>query len=193
MFEQLQALDRQLLVLINSANTQFLDNVMWIISGKLTWIPLYALLLYFLIRKVGRNWWLLLLAIALTVLLADSISVHCFKNVVQRYRPTHNLLIGNMLHIVHGYHGGMYGFVSSHAANTFAIVVFTSLIMRNRWFSVLMTLWAAIVCYSRMYIGAHYPADIACGALLGAACGFAVYKLYIWCADKLENKHQCNE
>ena len=184
MFETLESIDRQLLLLINDWNSPFFDSVMWFISGKLTWLPLYAVLLWLVIRKAGRNWWIALIGIGLTVALADSISVHCFKNVVLRYRPTHNLELEGILHIVNGYHGGMYGFVSSHAANTFGVATFICLVLRHKAAWIGLMAWAALVCYSRMYIGAHYPADIACGGLLGALCGYAAYRLYQWLCDK---------
>ena len=157
---------------------------MWFISGKLTWLPLYAVLLWLVIRKAGRNWWIALIGIGLTVALADSISVHCFKNVVMRYRPTHNLELEGILHIVNGYHGGWYGFVSSHAANTFGVATFICLVLRHKAAWIGLMVWAALVCYSRMYIGAHYPADIVCGGLLGALCGYAAYRLYQWLCNK---------
>ncbi len=184
MFETLESIDRQLLLLINGWNSPFFDSVMWFVSGKLAWLPLYAVLLWLVIRKSGRNWWIALIGIALTVALADSISVHCFKNVVMRYRPTHNLELEGILHIVNGYHGGWYGFVSSHAANTFGVATFICLVLRHKAAWIGLMAWAALVCYSRMYIGAHYPADIACGGLLGALCGYAAYRLYQWLCNK---------
>lgn len=194
MIDFLESIDRQLLLLINGWNSPFFDSVMWFISGKLTWLPLYAVLLWLVIRKAGRYWWVVLIGIGLTVALADSISVHCFKNVVMRYRPTHNLELEGVLHIVNGYHGGWYGFVSSHAANTFGVATFICLILKHKAAWIGLMAWAALVCYSRVYIGAHYPADIACGGLLGAACGYAAFRLYQWLCNKLstskiENQH----
>lgn len=196
MFETLEALDRQLLLLINGANTPFLDQLMWIVSGKLTWIPLYALLLFFICKKAGKNWWIMLICIGLAILLADQISVNCFKNVIQRYRPTRNLEIGNLVHVVNNYRGGKYGFVSSHAANTFAISMLVCLFFKKKavWYG--MMAWAVLVCYSRMYLGVHYPADIVCGGLLGLACGYAAYKFHGWLSTYIEKKrsieHQPN-
>ena len=185
MIETLESIDRQLLLLINGWNSPFFDSVMWFISGKFTWLPLYAVLLWLVIRKTGRNWWIALIGIALTVALADSISVHCFKNVVMRYRPTHNLELEGVLHIVNGYHGGWYGFVSSHAANTFGVATFICLVLKHKAAWIGLMVWAALVCYSRIYIGAHYPADIACGGLLGALCGYAAFRLYQWLCSKI--------
>ena len=190
MFDALESIDRQLLLLINGWNSPFCDELMWLISGRYTWIPLYVILIVAMLRKTGRQWWLMLIGVALAVGLADIISVQCFKYTVMRYRPTHNLELEGVLHIVHGYHGGLYGFVSSHAANTFAIALFSSLMLQRRIVTVLVFAWACLVCYSRMYIGAHYPADIACGALVGALCGYAAYRLYQWQCNKRLSTHK---
>lgn len=186
MIETLESIDRQLLLLINGWNSPFFDEVMWIISWRYTWLPLYALLLFLLIRKAGRNWWIVLLGVGLAAALSDAISVHCFKNVVMRYRPTHNLEIENIVHLVHGYRGGWYGFVSSHAANTLALTMFICLYLKKKAVWIGMMTWVAIVCYSRMYMAAHYPADIVCGGLLGAACGCLIYWLCEWLSPRID-------
>ena len=74
MIDFLESIDRQLLLLINGWNSPFFDEVMWIVSGKLTWVPLYALLLFLMIRKAPRQWWVLIIGIAAAVTLADTIS-----------------------------------------------------------------------------------------------------------------------
>lgn len=191
MFETLEHLDQQLLLAINGAHTPFFDSLMWAISGKYTWIPFYALLLFFVIKRSKKNWWIAILGIVLAIVLADQISVHCFKNVVQRYRPTHNLEIGNLIHIVNNYRGGRYGFVSSHAANTFAVATFISFFFKNRNVLIGMMIWATIVCYSRMYLGVHYPADIFCGGIVGFVCGFIAYKTQLLVQNKFSNSKQC--
>jgi len=190
MTDKLELIDRQLLLLINGANTPVLDQIMWFVSEKYTWIPLYIILLIMMLKIVGRNWWILFLGIGLAVGFADSISVHCFKNVVMRYRPTHNIELAPLIHIVNGYHGGWYGFVSSHAANTFAITFFSSLILKRRVVWIAMLAWSLLVCYSRIYIAAHYPADIIGGAILGAACGCLGYIFYKWASEKRHSTQQ---
>lgn len=149
-------------------------------SHKLFWIPLYLFFFYLALKKTGKQVWLVALATGLLIFLSDKISVHAFKNVFQRLRPCHELLIQANVHLQNGYCGSMYGFVSSHAANTFALAAFLSLLFQNRYknFTLLVFLWAFFVSYSRIYNGVHYPGDILAGALLGTGIGITVYKLY---------------
>ena len=100
------------------------------------------------------------------------------KPLVARLRPTHNPEIADLIHIVNGYRGGLYGFVSSHAANAFAFVIFTSCIIRNRYYVLGITIWALLTAYSRVYLGVHYVGDVVCGAVLGILVGLLVYWLF---------------
>ena len=117
--------------------------------------------------------------IALCILLADQLSSSLIKPLVARLRPTHNPEISHLIHIVNGYRGGQYGFVSSHSANAFAFVVFTSCIIRNRYYVLGITIWALFTAYSRVYLGVHYVGDVVCGAILGIFVGFVVYRLFL--------------
>ncbi|HET6226735.1 MAG TPA: phosphatase PAP2 family protein, partial [Bacteroidia bacterium] len=119
----LKKLDTEIFLLLNSKHTPFFDTVMLLASGRFTWIPLYAFLLFLVFKFVGKRIWLVALFVTVTVVLSDQLSVHLFKNVFLRYRPCHNLNINGILHL-NGNCGGMYGFVSSHAANTFALATF---------------------------------------------------------------------
>ena len=114
------------------------------------------------------------------ITLSDSVAARVIKESVQRLRPTHNPAIESLVHIVNDYRGGSYGFVSNHASNTFALAVFLSLLFRNRYFSIGILIWAAVVSYSRIYLGVHYPGDIIGGALLGVGWAYGVY----WCLQR---------
>lgn len=179
--------DTQLFLFLNSKHNAFFDNLMFWLSNKYTWIPLYLFFSYLVYKQVGKRIWLVVLAAALLILLSDQISVHAFKNVFLRYRPCHNLLIQSQVHLNDGC-GGIYGFVSSHAANTFALAMFLGLFFRKKinYFGTFIFLWAAIVSYSRIYNGVHYPADIAVGAIVGMGIGVAVYKLYFFFDTKIQ-------
>ena len=172
--EKLVELDKELFLKINSLNSPFLDGVMYQISGNLIWLPLYLFLVYFLVKNY-RNWPLLLVGTAVAVGLADYISVHAFKEVFMRLRPCHNPEIQDMVHLVKNHCGGKYGFVSSHAANTFALATYLSLIFRKKYMTVILFVYAAVVAYSRVYLGVHYPGDVTGGALLGMLLGYLTY------------------
>jgi undecaprenyl-diphosphatase len=170
-------LDQQLFLYLNSFNSPFWDAVMYAISGTLIWVPLYLAILIYLGIKHKRKIFLILFFIILGVVLADQSSVHLFKNTFQRLRPCHEPALEGLVHIVKKC-GGMYGFVSSHAANCFYAAVISGLLVRKKWFSISMLCWAAIISYSRIYLGVHYQGDIICGAALGALIGWGIFKLY---------------
>lgn len=159
---------------------------MYWFSNKLFWIPLYLFLFFLAFKKVGKQIWLVALAAVLLILLSDQISVHAFKNVFLRLRPCHDIILQSKVHLLNGHCGGTYGFVSSHAANTFALAMFLYLFFRRKikYFGLLIFTWAALVAYSRIYAGVHYPADVAVGAILGMGIGVAVFKLYTFSRTK---------
>lgn len=184
MIETLRNTDTALFLFLNGKHNAFFDMLMWWVSYKYTWIPLYALLLVLVWKKVKIKTPLVLLSIALLILISDQISVHFFKNFFERYRPCHNLLIKDKVHLVDGC-GGMYGFVSSHAANTFALAVFLSLLFKNNWFTVFLLFGAGLTSYSRIYLGVHYPLDILFGAILGCVAGVTIFMLFDWFSGKI--------
>jgi undecaprenyl-diphosphatase len=160
---------------------------MYWVSDKFFWIPLYLFLFFLAYKQVGKRIWLLAISAALLILLSDQISVHAFKNVFLRLRPCHDLLLQSKVHLLNGYCGGTYGFVSSHAANTFALAMFLSLFFQGRikYFGILIFSWAALNAYSRIYGGVHYPADVIAGAILGMGVGIAVFKIYSFSQTKI--------
>jgi undecaprenyl-diphosphatase len=179
MMEELESLDQQLFLFLNGLHSEGMDPVMALISSKSIWIPLYLVILFSVYRKYGFKGLAPLVILSFGVMLAftDLGSVHLFKKVFMRYRPCHNLDLMSMIHIVDGHCGGKYGFISSHAANTFGLATYFSFLMRKRWIWVSMLTWAAVVSYSRIYLGVHYPADILGGLLWGLASGSFLYFL----------------
>ena len=133
MLNRLEQLDQSLFLALNGCHSPFLDNFFWMVSDKYIWIPLYLFLVFLIIRKYKKQSWIIILSAITVIILTDQISVHLFKNVFMRYRPSHNLDLQGLVHLVNGYRGGLYGFVSSHAANSFGIAVFTVLILKNKW------------------------------------------------------------
>ncbi len=180
MLEYLESLDQQLFLFLNQLNHPFFDEIMRWVTNRFTWVPLYIFLAYIAFIKTELKHFLLILFSALLlIILSDQISVHLFKNVFLRYRPCHNELFKAQIHLIDGC-GGLYGFVSSHAANAFAIAVFMGMIL-NTFYSKslhLMLIWAFIVSYSRIYAGVHYPSDIFVGGLLGCILAIIILKIY---------------
>lgn len=183
----LEELDQQLFNFINSHNSEFWDFVMYSISRVLVWVPLYIAIFIALGRKYGRKTFFILLFVILTVALADQTSVF-IKNSFQRLRPCHAEELQGMVHLVKGHCGGRFGFVSSHAANSFSIALLSLLLIKRRWFSISILIWAAVVGYSRIYLGVHFPGDVICGSLLGASIGWLIYRFYLITDNKFLSK-----
>jgi undecaprenyl-diphosphatase len=149
------------------------------ITSKLFWIPLYLVLFFITALKYKWKTVYIGLFLGLLFLIGDRTSVILFKDVFERLRPCHNPEIAELVHIINGKCGGQFGFVSSHATNSFALAIFTGFLLKKyyKYTMVAMLIWAAVVSYSRVYVGVHYPADILCGAILGSIVGYVVFKL----------------
>ena len=189
MIETLTGIDQRVFLILNGLRNPFLDFVMYWATNGLIWLPVYIILLYLVIKVYRRETLFVLIFTALLITLTDQMSVHLFKEVFMRLRPCHEPSLAGMVHTMYGKCGGDYGFVSSHAANFFGIAVFMGLILRKHFKRILLFLciWAALISYSRIYLGVHYPGDILCGALLGAATGTAVYTaFYYFCRSFLK-------
>ncbi len=178
MIEYLDAIDKSLLIYLNSLHCNFFDVFMWYVSKTATWMPMTLVLLFIVFRKNSKQSLLVIFGITLTILLADQISSGLIKGLVERFRPTHNPNIENLIHVVNGYRGGLYGFVSSHAANTLGVAIFISLLFRNKILCATLIFWSTLVAYSRIYLGVHYPGDILGGMCVGFFSGLIAYKIY---------------
>ena len=186
MLDKIIALDTRLFLWLNGHHSVFWDNVMWHISGKIEWSPLYLILAGYIIYRYRLNSIPIIIAVAVAILLADQLAVDLFKNVFQRLRPTYNPEIQNIVHTVNNYTGGSYGFISNHAANTFALATFLSFLFKNRSFTLSILLWATIVSYSRIYLGVHYPGYVLGGMLFGSLIGWLIFILYEWTEEKIK-------
>ncbi|PHS47438.1 MAG: phosphatase PAP2 family protein [Marinobacter sp.] len=180
MINFLNSADTAFFLLLNGLNNELMDQLMVVISGKVEWIPLYIFLLILIGLKVGwKNLIIVLPFVILLIVLTDQTSV-MIKNLVERLRPCHNLLIMDQVHTVNQHCGGQFGFVSSHAANTFGLAVFVGILLKPfyKHIFLLLVIWAAVVSYSRIYLGVHYPSDIVLGGILGGLIGYIVHHLY---------------
>ena len=190
MLERLIHIDTEILLAINACHAPWADTLMWIISAKTTWIPLYLLLIVLLVYRYRQPApttvkWLqkvpacvvMILTIVAAVGLADFIASGILKDWVARPRPSRVPELEGVLHLVNGYKSGRYGFVSSHAANTMACGLLFSLIWRKKITTISLMLWVAANCYSRMYLGVHYPLDILGGLIVGALVASGAYAL----------------
>jgi undecaprenyl-diphosphatase len=173
----LERFDQQIFLSLNSVNSPFWDQVMSIISGIPTWIPLYLSILIYIGFRYKRKFLIILIFLILAVTLADQLSV-ILKNMVQRLRPCHEPVLDGLVHIVNNNCGGLYSFVSSHASNSFNVALLSLSFIKKRWFTIFIILWALVVGYSRIYLGVHYPGDVLCGSILGGVIGWGMYKLY---------------
>jgi len=174
------ALDKQWLLAVNGSDSLFLDHVARILTTALTWLPLYLSLFYVVLHN-NENFRKVLCVLAgagLCVLLAGTVDDMIVKPTVARWRPTHDPEIGLLVDIVDGYRGGKYGFFSAHASNTFSIAVYFCWLIRCRLLSVALVIWSFTNCWTRMYLGVHFPGDILVGLTWGFIVGTFVYFLY---------------
>ena len=173
----LEHFDQQVFLFLNSHNSPFWDKVMYAISMVTIWIPLYLAILIYMGFRYKRKFIIIILFIIVAVTLTDQFAL-LIKNSVDRLRPCHEPSLTGLVHLVNGRCGGLYGFVSSHAANSFNVALLSLLFIRKRWYSISIVIWAAIVGYSRIYLGVHYPGDVLCGSILGAFIGWSMFSLY---------------
>ena len=173
-------IDSDLLLWLNGAHNAFFDTFMMLFTGRFIWVPMYLALTYVLFRNMTPKQALMcLVAIALVIVIADQMSSSLIRHSVGRLRPA-NLEnpISNMVHIVDGYRGGRYGFPSIHAANSFGLAFFLLFLLRRSPIPTFIILWAIVNCYSRIYLGVHYPGDILCGTLVGLVAATVVWFIY---------------
>jgi len=181
MIDTLKQIDQHITIWLNQQHSPFFDDLMFWISDKYIWLPFYAFLVVLIVLKLKKHSITALVGIAIVITLSDQLSVHLFKEVFERFRPCRpESPIHEMIHIVRNHCGGQYGFISSHASNTFALALFLSGIIGKyfKYFSPLIILWAAIVSYSRVYLGVHYLGDIIGGAIFGSILGSLLSYVY---------------
>lgn len=193
--EALGTLDERFFLFLNGLHTDWMDKVMIAVTQMWVWLPLYLLMVYWTVKQYGKRCWWIFIALGIVVLCSDQLSAHVCKPLFQRLRPCYNVDLQDLIYLPKGMAGGKYGFVSSHAANTFAIAAFmTAALRKNRaWVGIVLYLWAFISSYSRIYLGFHYPGDIFCGAVLGILVGLILWKVFQLVLLKTKNKESLKQ
>lgn len=169
LLQSLTEADQSLLLYLNGLHNTFGDYFMPVFTGKWIWVPMYAGILYVLLKNY--NWkvtLLCLIAITLTITFADQVCATLIRPIVERPRPSNPASpIADLVHIVNGRRGGGFGFPSCHASNSFGLAFFLVFLFRKRWLSLFICIWATVNCYTRIYLGLHYPGDLIVGMLVG--------------------------
>ena len=180
-FTHIIELDRQLLLALNGSGSLFLDGLVMTLTTAYTWVPLYCALFYLVLKNNDSAQKIILIVVcaALCAFVAGSLDDMVVKPLVARWRPTHDEVIGRAVDVVNGYRGGRFGFFSAHASNTFSIAIFFTLLVRSRALSIALILWSLTNCWTRLYLGVHFPGDILCGLLWGGTVGSVVYYFYL--------------
>ena len=179
-FSTIQNIDFQVLQWFNGSNNVILDQLALVLTSGFTWIPLYVVLFIVVMRnnETMMQIGLVVGGALLCILFADGFADGIIKPLAERWRPSNDPLVKYSVQVVDNLRMKDYGFCSAHAANTMSIAVFFSLLVRSRMLTITMIVWSLVNCWTRLYLGVHYPLDIATGLLLGSVVGFLVYLLY---------------
>lgn len=179
MTELLTSIDNSVFLFFNGFHSPFFDRFWMLFTGRFIWIPMYASLLFMMFKAFKPKMIAVyVLAMTLAIVLTDQTCATFIRPIVERLRPANpENPISTLTHIVDGYRGGMYGFPSCHAANSFALATFMALLFPRRRFVLFIFLWATLNSYSRLYLGVHYPGDLFVGACIGSLFGFLCYRV----------------
>ena len=174
-------LDLALLHFFNGSQSAIFDQFILTLTNGLTWIPLY-IALFIMVLKNNESMSQIFIIVgccALGVIFSAGIDDLLIKPLVARPRPTQDLMVKYTIDTALGYRESNYSFFSAHAANTFTVAIYMIFLVRNRAFTIAMALWSLINCYTRLYLGVHYPSDILCGLLFGALVGSVAYWVHL--------------
>lgn len=179
-FSKIQDMDMQVLSLFNGSDNIMLDQMVQILTSGLTWIPLYVMLFFVVMRNNETMGQIALVvgSASFCVLFADGLVDGIIKQLAERWRPSNDPTFKYMVQVVDDIRLKGYSFCSAHAANTMSLAVFFSLLIRSKMLTITLVIWSLINCWTRLYLGVHYPSDILCGMIIGIIVGILVYLLY---------------
>lgn len=188
MIELIKQWDEELFLWLNSFHSDALDPIIFQMTETVTWLPLFAFLIYKIYKVDPKNSWWVFGGILLTILISDQVTSGIMKPFFERLRPCHDPRWEGIMHN-YGRCGGLYGFVSSHAANTFGLAVFLNRKLKGkikglRW----LYLYAVVVSYTRIYLGVHYPWDIFLGATMGTLAAWFSWFFIVFVKRQLIKK-----
>lgn len=179
-FSKIQDMDLQVLSLFNGSDNIMLDQMVQILTSGLTWIPLYVML-FFVVMRNNETMGQIALVVGsaiFCVLFADGLVDGIIKQLAERWRPSNDPTFKYMVQVVDDIRPKGYSFCSAHAANTMSLAIFFSLLVRSKLLTITLVIWSLINCWTRLYLGVHYPSDILCGMMIGIVVGILVYLLY---------------
>ena len=179
-FSKIQDMDMQVLSIFNGSDNIMLDQMVQILTSGLTWIPLYVMLFFVVMRNNDTMGQIALVvgSAIFCVLFADGLVDGIIKQLAERWRPSNDPTFKYMVQVVDDIRLKGYSFCSAHAANTMSLAVFFSLLIRSKLLTITLVIWSLINCWTRLYLGVHYPSDILCGMIIGIIVGILVYLLY---------------
>jgi undecaprenyl-diphosphatase len=180
MIEEILKYDTDLFLFLNNLGSEPWDNLWRVITHKLTFVPLYVVLLFLVYKNYGLKGMLIIIVCAVLMIIAADQLANLFKHGIQRPRPCREEDLQKFMRFIVD-HCGRYGYFSGHAINSMATAVFIGLLLKNKYYYLpfLLLFWSVLVSYSRIYVGVHYPLDVLTGMFFGSIIGWIFYRLQL--------------